>query len=246
MKLFDGLYLVGSGAIGIGLTQELDSFVYLIDGGKEKALLDAGAGVKPDLIEEQILAQGVRAQDIGYLILTHGHADHSGGASYFKSRYNIKVIAPAGEAEFIRRADSKALGLEVAKEAGFYPADYNLEPCPVDVEVSAGNIIKIGCIELLVYDTPGHSPGGASYYGKISGRNVLFVGDLLFFGGRISLQNIPGVDLQRYRQSVLQLVGLKVDAFLPGHLSFTVSGGQQHIDAAANAFKNLGIPQNIF
>ena len=42
MKLTDDVYLVGGGDYGFNLTHRLDCHTYLIDGGGELALVDAG------------------------------------------------------------------------------------------------------------------------------------------------------------------------------------------------------------
>ena len=44
MKLTDNVYLVGSGMLGFGLTDDYDCHMYLLDGGSEAALIDAGGG----------------------------------------------------------------------------------------------------------------------------------------------------------------------------------------------------------
>ncbi len=245
MNLGEGLHLVGSGQSGVGLTHDLDCNVYLIDGSDEVALVDAGIGLEPERIEEQITSTGVCPDRIKYLLLTHGHGDHAGGALYFKEKYNLQVIAPEAEAKYICAADEDALGLTVARKAGYYPADYSLVPCPVDRVVAAGDKITVGKITLTVFMAAGHSPGGVCYLGIIGGHRVLFVGDLVSFGGRISLQNIPGADVHAYSESVLQFEGLGIECFLPGHNLFCVSGGQRHLDAAAAAFKKLGVPPNM-
>jgi len=44
MRITDRVYLVGSGSSGFSLTFHSDSHVYLIDGGNQLALVDAGTG----------------------------------------------------------------------------------------------------------------------------------------------------------------------------------------------------------
>ena len=45
------------------------------------------------------------------------------------------------------------------------------------VEVHEGDHITCGAVDLTVYETPGHTPGGVCYY--MSG--LVFVGDTLFY-----------------------------------------------------------------
>ena len=47
MQLTSRAYLVGSGRLGLTLTDPYDCNVFFIDGGTEVALVDAGAGYRP-------------------------------------------------------------------------------------------------------------------------------------------------------------------------------------------------------
>ncbi len=244
MKITEGLFLVGSGRSGVGLTHYLDCNVYLVDGGKNLALIDAGVGLDTGLIEQRIAEHGRRLGSDSLLLLTHGHADHSGGARLLRERYGLEVAASPEEAAALRAGDEAAIGLDIARNAGYYPADYHLSPTPVDTELSDGDEIELGGVTIRVIRTPGHSVGGLSFLCEIHGRKTIFVGDLLTFNGYISLQNIPGVDIRQYSRSVLRLEGMDIEMFMPGHNLFTLSGGQYHIDRAIEAFRKLGVPPN--
>ena len=50
MRLSSRVHLVGPGAMGFELTDPFDCHVYLIDGGDELALVDAGAGMGAEAI----------------------------------------------------------------------------------------------------------------------------------------------------------------------------------------------------
>ena len=47
-------------------------------------------------------------------------------------------------ASLIRDGDEKAASLDVGNAVGLYPEDFTLNPCEVDVELSEGELIKIG------------------------------------------------------------------------------------------------------
>lgn len=246
MKLLDQVSMVGSGsALGIGLTHPLDCHVYLLDGGTELALIDAGVGIDTERILRVIEGDHYDLSRIKYLFLTHGHADHAGGAARLKELLGLSVVAPRSEADFIRTGDERSIGLDVAKKAGFYPDDYVFRPCQVDREVKEGDRVTVGDLCLDVIDTPGHSIGGVVYLVRLRSCLAAFVGDLVAHGGAISLQNIPGADVQAYSRSVLKLENRGIDAFFPGHLCFSLSDGQKHIDKAAAAFRRLGVPPSV-
>ena len=100
MKLTDRIYLVGSGAFGFDLTHNLDCHVYLINGGDELALVDAGIGLATDEILKNIKAEGFNFEKIKYLLITHTHADHSGGAGQMKQEVGCEVLVFKDSADF--------------------------------------------------------------------------------------------------------------------------------------------------
>jgi len=246
MKLTEEVYIVGSGGNGLGISNEYDCHVYLINGGRELALVDAGVGMDVQQILGNVAAEGFRIDDISSLLLTHAHADHSGGCAALRSRLGMSVIVSSEEADFLRRADEEELGLAFARSAGWYPSEYRLQPCPVDVELSDGQGISVGSLTLKAIKTPGHSRGSVCYLMEGREATYLFTGDTVFLRGLISLLNAPGSSVQDYCKSIEKLADLDVDALLPGHLGFCLRGGQKHIDLAIEAFEDLPIPKCVF
>lgn len=245
MKLLPDIYLMASGDFGFNLSHPKDCNVYLIDGGNELALIDTGVGLSNELIEKNINYHGFNLKDIKQIILTHCHADHSGGASYFKYQTGAKVLTHIEEADMLSQADEDSLGLKIAKKAGFYPTEYQLKACKVDKKLEEGMEIHIGKYILKVIWTPGHSRGSISLFGTINDKKVIFTGDAVLYDGKIILQNIPGVNIHDYSMGIQKLAGLGVDAFFPGHMLFSLSNGQRHIDMAIEAFNKLGVPKSL-
>jgi glyoxylase-like metal-dependent hydrolase (beta-lactamase superfamily II) len=241
------VYLVASGTQGFSLTDDHDCHVYLLDGGSEAALIDAGGGRDTGAILKNIEDDGVPLDRIRYLLLTHGHADHAAGAAQLREVLDLQVLASRDIADALRQGDEGGTGiaLNMAKRAGLYPADFGFQACPVDVELEEGQRVAVGNCELLVMETPGHSAGHLSFLVEKDGAQLLFGGDAVFFGGRILLQNLPDCDLQAYLRTIERLNGLAVDAFLPGHLCLSVHDGQRHLNAAMEALSNLGVPAGL-
>ena len=79
MKIADRIYLVGSGDLGLSMTDAFDCHVYLVDGGSEAALIDAGGGRDIAAILKIVEDDGIPLDRIRSLLLTHGHADHAAG-----------------------------------------------------------------------------------------------------------------------------------------------------------------------
>lgn len=245
MRILPDIYIVGSGDFGFNLSHAKDCNVYLIDGADGLTLIDTGVGLENNVIEENIKAHGFALEDINQIILTHCHADHSGGAKYFQEKSGATVFAHTYEADMLTQADEDGLGLKIAKTAGFYPIDYQLPACKVDVKLEEEMEINLGRYNLKVIWTPGHSKGSISLFGIINNKRVIFTGDAVLHDGKIIVQNIPGVDIHDYAMGVKKLSGLNVEVFLPGHMLISLSNGQRHIDIAVEAFNKLGLPKSL-
>jgi len=247
MKVTQGVHIIGGGKGGLGISNEYDCHVYMIHGGDELALIDAGSGIDTEKMLENVAEEGFKAEDITRVFLTHAHADHSGGCAELKAELGVSVIVSSEEADFLRIADEDELGLTFARSAGWYPADYRLQPCEVDVELEDGQRISVGDLQITAIKTPGHSRGSVCYLMEAPGNlTCLFTGDTVFQQGLISLLNAPGSSVQDYCQSIKKLANLGVDALLPGHFGFCLGGGQAHIDHAVEAFEDLPIPKCVF
>ena len=247
MKLTSDLHVVGGGYFGFGLSGQLDCHVFVLNSGAELALVDPGMGMKGDFdaILDNIRQDGLDPKKIRKLILTHYHCDHIGAADEARRRLDVEVYSSALAAPAIRRGDEQAVALDVAKAAKFYPEDYALPPCPVDVELMEGDLIQVGGLTLETFDTPGHCDGHLSFIMRGGDRTYLLGADLVFWGGRVVWQNIHDCRIDAYANSMFKMEKQEFDALVPGHLQISLRGGKAHLDAAAAAFRQLGIPPNL-
>jgi glyoxylase-like metal-dependent hydrolase (beta-lactamase superfamily II) len=247
MKLTPHVHVVGGGRFGFGISGALDCHVYLLNGGDELALVDPGLGVDGafDRVLANIADDGLDVKRIRKLILTHYHCDHVGAAAEAAARLGAEVITSRVSAPVIRSGDERAVALDVAKAAGFYPADFHLPPCEVHRELDEGDTIQVGSLTLRAYDTPGHCDGHMSFHITGGDRAYLLGADLVFWGGRILLQTIHDCRIDAYAASMFKIEALDFDALLPGHLQISLSGGKAHVDAAAASFRQLGVPPNL-
>lgn len=247
MRLTRDVGLVGGGNFGFNLSAPLDCHIYLIDGGDELALVDAGLG-GPHGESETILANirddGYDVDRISTLILTHYHADHAGGAADMRRLLGVEVAGEELTAKTLEAGDEDVISLPFAKAAGFYPSDYVYEPCPVARVLREGESFNVGRLKVTPYETPGHSHGHLSFLIEGGDRTYLIGGDLVFAGGTIIAQNIHDCSIQEYGASMKKMAGVPFDALLPGHLSISLRDGKRHVDLAASAFGKLMIPRN--
>ena len=245
MKIHDNIWLVGSGQHGFEMTHALDCNVYLVGDGKSFAMIDAGAGIEPHRIVERIEAAGISMAQVTQLFLTHAHGDHAAGANYFRETYGLKIVASAEAAPWIAAADPDKTSIAAANASGVYPSDYIYAPCPIDAAVQEGDRLQVGQLQISIVETPGHANGHISFLLEISGQKIIFVGDAMFAGGKIFIQNSWDCNIQLYASAIDKLASLSIDAMFPGHGPFLLSSASKHIQKAQTQFGRLDIPPNL-
>jgi len=248
VRLTPDVCLVGGGRFGFSLTSPGDCHVYLLDGGDDLILVDAGIGGvagDPELILQEIRRDGYDPARIAHLLLTHYHTDHMGGAAQLRDLLGCEVHGSPLTARTLETADERQVSLPEAKRAGYFPEDYVLQSCPCVGDLNEGAEFSTGKLRLRVIETPGHAAGHVSFLVEGGAKTYLLQGDVIFFGGTVFLQNTHDCSIQDYAQSVNKLAALEFDAHLPGHLAITLDDGKRHIMAAKATFDALGVPKNL-
>jgi hydroxyacylglutathione hydrolase len=246
MQLTERIHLVGSGEAGWATTDPIDSQVYLIDTGDGFACVDAGAGRSLDRILAEVGSDRLASAHIRWVLLTHGHADHAGGAAAWRRAVpGIQIAASGQVAGWLAKGDEEALSVDRARAAGIYPTDYRLEPCEVDFLLEADGDLELGAIRFRVVPTPGHAEGHLAFVAEIDGAVTAFTGDALFPDGRILLQDTWDCDVRLALRSVERLATHRPDRLLAGHLPPVLSDAGRHVRAALERIARLAVPASI-
>ena len=166
-------------------------------------LIDADSGVmaiidpgdEPELIQQAVEESGA---EVKYLLLTHGHYDHTTAVPALHRVY------PGAEA-YIHRADADGVGSRI------FPLSGEMEGLKFYDE---GDSLPLGGLTIHVMHTPGHSPGSV----VLRVEDVLFCGDTLF-AGSMGRTDLPGGSEEQIMESLRRLGALEGNFHvLPGHM----------------------------
>ena len=241
VPLHKSVALIGSG--DLGLSHYLDCHVYLLHSDGEYAMIDAGSGLEPErLIENLRQAMGGDISRLRYVLLTHCHGDHAGGVHPIQRIASPQVATSEWEMEMLARGSDEDLGLLQARFAGTYPSDFLVLRTRGDLVLKHGSELTLGKLRIRTYITPGHTRESVCYLVDGGGETFLFSGDTVFWGGLIQLLNTPGSEISEYRRGVQSLAGLQVDCLFPGHGLWALRHGQAHIDKMLYYFRRSAIP----
>lgn len=200
---------------------ETNAYVYSCPETKEAAIIDP-APKSAEKIVSYLQAHKLTPTQI---LLTHSHWDHIGDVAPLLKQYPLKVLIHPDDVPNLEHPGSDGL------------------PCWISISgvkphqlIHEGDVIEVGNLRLHVIETPGHTPGGVSFYDKES--EVLFSGDTLFQGtiGNLSFPtSVPNL----MWKSLEKLAKLpKTTRVLPGHGSETTIGQEQWLSRAKEIFEN--------
>ena len=126
-----------------------DNYLWLLHNGQQALVVDPGDAAP---VQRVLQATGLQ---LSAILVTHHHADHTGGVNTLRHQTGAKVFGPAREAI----------------------------PEPFAPLAQGDNITALG-FDFQVIDVPGHTSGHIAYYTpNMNGKPLLFCGDTLFSGG---------------------------------------------------------------
>ena len=137
-KVFDNLYYVGPGYVS----------VWLLTTPQGDILFDTAQEPYVDWVMDNI-KKYAKLSDIKYIILSHGHLDHFGGASKIQAASGARVLAVDEDWKMIEQVGSR-------------PGANGSPPPAVpkrDMVMKEGDTLDFGGQHLIFHTTPGHTPG---------------------------------------------------------------------------------------
>jgi glyoxylase-like metal-dependent hydrolase (beta-lactamase superfamily II) len=189
---------------------ETNCYVVSMPGSRECWIVDAS--FEPRTLIDWVKAQGLQPRT---LLLTHAHVDHIAGASEVVRAFRIED-GPVQQALPIALHEAEAAWLAnpMLNLSAMMGMDVTA-PGP-DELLHDGDQLSLAGSRWNVLHTPGHSPGGVTFYHEESGQAL--VGDTLFQGS-IGRTDFPGSDTQTLLKSIRKRLYALPDetVIYPGH-----------------------------
>jgi len=178
---------------------ETNCYILGDEKSKEAVVIDPGGDFEE--IEGELKKFQLRVK---YIILTHGHFDHTGALAQLKKATGADILIHSADAGM----------LSSAGRAQPFFMENAAEKCSPDRLLQEGDKIRFGEYSLEVLHTPGHTPGGIS----LVTDKMIFTGDTLFCGS-VGRADLPGSSYKKLIDSIQKKLLNKSDDYVvyPGH-----------------------------
>ncbi len=173
-------YEHGISAIDSGFGRSQLAAIHLIVEDDHAALVDTGTNASLPIVLDALKAKGLTPEQVEYIILTHIHLDHAGGAGALMQAlpHACLTVHPRGARHMADPARLVAGTNAVYGEAQARQMYGEILPVPAEriLETSEGTTIRLGGRELAFLDTPGHARHHVCIRDGRSGH--IFAGDM--------------------------------------------------------------------
>ena len=159
----DGIFDYGHGisAVDSVYDRRMQTAIHLLVEGGRAAIIDTGTSHAVPQVMAALNALGVAAAQVDYVILTHVHLDHAGGAGQLMARFpNARLaVHPRGARHMIDPGRLLAATVAIYGEAETRRIYGEILPVPPArvLETPEGTLLRLAGRELLFLDAPGHA-----------------------------------------------------------------------------------------
>ena len=224
-------YEYGISAIDSGYLRPMLDAVHLMVEGDRAAIIDTGTNHSVPLVLEAMGLKGLAPAQVEYVVLTHIHLDHAGGAGLFMREFPNATLTvhPHGARHM---ADPTRLMAGTVAVYGEEPTrrmygDVLSVPAERTLGTPHGSSIRLNGRELQFLDTPGHARHHVAILDTKSGH--VFAGDVFGLSYREMDEDgrqfiLPSTspaqfDPGPYHRSIDLILGLKPEAVYVTHYS---------------------------
>lgn len=218
-------------AFDAGYVRPILAAIHMVVEEGRVAFIDTGSN---DALPNALAALGklgLDASAVDYVILTHIHLDHAGGAGSLMQAFpNARLVVHPRGARHMAEPSKLVAGVTAVYGAEYVARVYgDILPIPAEriVEVPDGHVISLNGRELLCLDTPGHARHHICIVDKKAG--AVFTGDM--FGLSYRELDVDGrqfifptttptqFEPEEMRASINRLLALQPEAMYLTHYS---------------------------
>jgi len=158
--------------------------IYLMEQNGRVAIIETGTTHSVPYVEEVLKSKDLSFDDVDYIIPTHVHLDHAGGAGEFMHlcKNATLIVHPFGAAHLIDPSKLIAGTIAVYGEEQYKKLYGDIRPIDASRVIEAPSFFKLDFNgrELQFFDTPGHARHHFCVYDKQS--KSIFTGDTFGIG----------------------------------------------------------------
>lgn len=200
-RIIDDIYFVGDRGVSS----------HLITSEEGHVLIDTCWPSTGPYILKGIVDLGYNPEDVEYILISHAHIDHLGSTKFLAEETGAKICVGRDDVEAVEKGSTTRRAL-----VGF-------ETFKVDMALDEGDTLTVGDKEILVYHTPGHTPGCCSFGLQVEVEKRKC--DAFLFGGsginsfteENIKQKIYGGTFLDFKETLDRLEDFNVDVWLGGH-----------------------------
>ena len=184
---------IKSNVVGI---YAVNCYIVYDETSMEGSIIDPGGNAKE-------LIQAIEELNITlkYILLTHGHFDHTGAVEGLVKKYHLPVCISKNDYDMILDDNNDKIFAKIGNVKNF-------------IFLKDNDIVKSGDLEFKVLETPGHTPGGICFLIE----DILFSGDTLF-NGSVGRTDFNGgncdILIDSIKKKIMELPDNTI--VLPGH-----------------------------
>jgi len=224
-------YEHGISAIDSGYYRPMLDAIHLLVEGDRAAIIDTGTNHSVPPVLAAMRDKGLRPEQVDYVILTHVHLDHAGGAGLFMREFPnaMLTVHPHGARHMTDPARLVAGTVAVYGEALTRRMYGDILPVAAEriLETPHASSIRLAGRELQFLDTPGHARHHVAILDTQSGH--VFAGDVFGLSYREMDQDgrqfiLPTTspaqfDPEPYHRSIDLIRGIRPEAVYITHYS---------------------------
>ncbi len=186
--------------------------VYLVANRGQGIMIDSGFPNEESSRERLDYLKGLGEIRLDYIVLTHHHIDHSGGAHRLREATGARIAMHPLEAQLLHEAAERVSAEDSPEERRLRREAAKVT---ADLTVGDGDALPAGSLTLRVVHTPGHSAGHICLF--LEEERVLFSGDNVLGIGTTAIAPPPSGDMAQYLDSLRRMKALDAALICPGH-----------------------------